>query len=353
MTRSSALPLALLLASVMYAAPAAAQEDDSKTFFAAGRELRATGRCEEAIVQFRKALDINPQGLGSLRNIAECEEQLGMLASARRSYWDLRRAVLQTNETKYQGWDKDAEEGYQRLAARVPKLTVRLSGKDLDRVRVTVDGKPLDPRLVGTELERDLGPHTVSANYGGAAPVTRRIELPEAARETLVLEIPDPTAAHPRPGIEQPRDEGSSGLRTAGMVSLAVGGAALVGTVISLVVRAGAKSDLEELCPDADPEPCVHADEAASASARDAQSRGDTASLLVNVFGGVAIAGIGAGITLAILGSDGDDTEVQPTNPSPTAPARAPAARRTPPQRMWVGVSPTMGGAMVGSKVTF
>ena len=351
MTRSSALPLALLLASALFAAPAAAQEDDSKTFFAAGRELRAAGRCEEAIVQFRRALDINPQGLGSLRNIAECEEQLGLLASSRRSYWDLRRAVLQTNETKYQGWDKDAEDGYQRLAARVPKLTVRLSGKELERVRVTVDGKPLDPRLVGTELERDLGGHTVAANYGGAAPVTRRIELAEAARETLVLEIPDPTAANPRPGpvVVERRDEGSPAMRTAGLISLTVGGAALVGTVVSLVVRAGAKSDLNDLCPEYDSGTCATSDRAAAESAH---SRGDTASLLVNVFGGVAIAGIGAGITLAILGNDGDDeTEVRPTNPGPAAPPRA--ARSAPPRRMWVGVSPTSGGAMVGSKVTF
>ena len=350
MTRNKAPALALFLAAILAAVPGAAQEDDSKTFFATGRELRAAGRCDEAIVQFRRALDINPQGLGSLRNIAECEEQLGQLASARRSYWDLRRAVRQTNETKYQGWEKDAEEAYQRLGARVPRLTVRLSGRELERVRVTVDGKPLDPRLVGTELERDLGPHTVAASYGGAAPVTRRIELAEAARETLVLEIPNPTAQHPRPAALPVRDEGSPALRTAGVVSLAVGGAALVGAVVSVVMRAGAKSDIEDICAEYESGTCATNERA---TVEDAKSRGDTATLLVNVFGAIAIAGIGAGVTLAILGSDGDDaTEVKPTNPSPAAPARA-ARRPAPSRRMWLGVSPTVGGAMLGSKVTF
>ena len=143
MTRSKAPALALFLAALMAAIPGAAQVDDSKTFFATGRELRAAGRCEEAIVQFRRALDINPQGLGSLRNIAECEEQLGQLASARRSYWDLRRAVRQTNETKYQGWR--GRRGATSAAARVPRLTVRLSAASWSG-SVTVDGKPLDPR---------------------------------------------------------------------------------------------------------------------------------------------------------------------------------------------------------------
>jgi hypothetical protein len=353
-TRSNAPALALFLAVSLAALPAAAQEDDSKTLFAAGRELRAAGRCEPAIVAFRRALDINPQGLGSLRNIAECEEQLGHLASARRSYWDLRRAVLQTNETKYQGWDKDAEAAYQRLGARVPKLTVRLKGRELERVRVTVDGKPLDPRLVGAELERDLGPHTVAANYGGAAPVTKRVDLAEAARETVVLEIPDPTAAHPRPEAVPLPGEGSSALRTAGVVALTVGGVALVGGLVSLFVRQNAAGDVEDLCPGyEDADACVVAkdDVGTLESARD---RAQTTSTLVTVFGGVAIAGIGAGVTLAILGADDDGgTEVQPTNPAPTAKkpnARAPVSA---PKRAWFGVSTTFGGAMARAKVTF
>ncbi|MEJ7734439.1 MAG: hypothetical protein WKG00_35230, partial [Polyangiaceae bacterium] len=108
--------------------------------------------------------------------------------------------------------------------------------------------------------------------------------------------------------------------------------------------------DIEEICAEYESGTCTTNERA---TVDDARSRGDTATLLVNVFGAIAIAGIGAGVTLAILGSDGDDgTEVKPTNPTPGAPART-ARRPAPPRRMWLGVSPTFGGAMVGSKVTF
>jgi len=152
-------------------APAGATEEDSKTFFAQGRKLRADGNCPDAIVAFRRALEAFPQGLGALRNIAECEEQLGQFASARNDWWSLRRAVLQSNEPKYEGWDKDAESAYARLASKVAKLTVRISGEGASAAHITIDGKPLDPRLLGVELERDLGLHTIEAAYGGVDPV--------------------------------------------------------------------------------------------------------------------------------------------------------------------------------------
>src|SRR6185436_11743436 len=105
-------------------------EEDSKTFFAQGRQLRAAGNCPDAIVAFRRALEAFPQGLGALRNIAECEEQLGQFASARNDWWSLRRAVLQSNELRYESWEKDAEQGYARLATKVAKITIRIHGAD-------------------------------------------------------------------------------------------------------------------------------------------------------------------------------------------------------------------------------
>jgi hypothetical protein len=155
--------------------PASARADDSETFFAQGRALRAEDKCAEAIVAFRRALDLKPQGIGSLRNIAECEEALGQFASARTDWWSLRRAVLQSNEPKYQGWEKDAEEAYRRLEPKVGHLTVRLEGVSIERARVSIDGKPLDPRLVGVELERDLGAHVIEVRYDGAAHARGRL----------------------------------------------------------------------------------------------------------------------------------------------------------------------------------
>src|SRR5437867_2115144 len=107
-----AAPAVAILLTTLTAPPAlASPETDAKDLFARGRELRANNDCGSAAPLFRKAWTVYPQGLGSLRNLAECEEQLGHFASSRRAWLDLKRALITApNDPKYDGWDKDSEE---------------------------------------------------------------------------------------------------------------------------------------------------------------------------------------------------------------------------------------------------
>ena len=334
--RSSNRAALCLVAVMLLAAPARAANEDAETFFAQGRQLRVGGDCTRAVVAFRRALELKPAGLGALRNIAECEESDGQFASARNDWWSLRRAVLQTNDPKYEGWEKEAEAAYTRLAGKVARLTVRIVGDALDRVRVTIDGKPLDPRLLGVELERDLGLHTIEAAYGGAAPVAEKRALTVGSTETITLTIPapkptdKPLAPLPvTPSLVPPPDR--SGLRTAGFVVLGVGGLAAVGSVIAGVVSLSALSAVKEGCPEP-PAPCRNADQ----TVLDAYSRGQTSSTLANVFGGLGIAGLGAGAVMIFVG-----------RPSPAASAPAAAVK------VDGGLSPLPGGGRVWAEVRF
>lgn len=299
--RARALLISALLALGAAApSPAWAVDADAQTFFAQGRNLRAEGRCAEAIVAFRRALDLYPQGLGALRNIAECEEALGQFASARNNWWSLRRAVLQSNEPKYDGWERDAEQAYERLASRVARLTIVLRGAQLERAEVSIDGKPLDPRLVGVEIERDLGPHVIEVAYGGAAPLRRQVELAAGERESVTIDLPAAAQAGSHavpvtpvvPAAPAP-PRGGSGMRTAGFVALGVGGGGVVAALIAGAVRNSALDEIEAACPSLT---------GCSPALQDAESRGRTAATLVNVFGAVAIAGVGVGVPLLFLG---------------------------------------------------
>jgi hypothetical protein len=326
--RSSKGRLAALgLAGLLLAVPAAAlaAEDDSKTLFAQGRELRVAGKCEQAILAFRRAMELNPSGLGSLRNIAECEEKLQLYASARRSYWDLRRAVLQSNEPKYQGWDKDAEAAYRALEPKVSRLTIALRGEKLERASILLDGKPLDPRLAGVEIERDLGPHTIEVHYGGASPLTVKVTLAEGQRETVTIDVPSQGKAPPPP---PPPEAGSSGLRTGGIVALGVGGASLAGMVVAIGIRSSALSDIEAGCPGY---------QSCPAALRGRYDTGVTASMLTNVFGGLAVAGLGAGATMLVLSRGSGSSSNGSGEPTTAA----------------VGIVPTWEGARVHAIVRF
>jgi hypothetical protein len=296
-------------------AAAPAHADDSETFFAQGRALRADGNCADAVVAFRRALELRPQGLGSLRNVAECEESLGLFASARTDWWSLRRAVLQSNEPKYQGWDKDAEAAYRRLDAKVARLTVRLEGVSPERARITIDGKPLDPRMVGVELERDLGPHVVEASFDAAGSLVERRTLDAGTHEVVTLTIPAPApgtatsmpAPAPAAAANGDEDVRRGRLKIAGIAALAAGGVGALGLGISAGVRASALSSFGV---------CAPSYQGCPSNLMSEQSKGQTASALANAFGVIMVAGVAAGVPLLVLGLRKGDAKT--SEPPPT-----------------------------------
>ncbi|XXX77187.1 tetratricopeptide repeat protein [Sorangium sp. So ce134] len=320
---------AALLAAAPTPALAIGAEEDAKTLFARGRELRSAGQCEQAVIAFRSALEIYPEGLGALRNIAECEEEMGRYASARRDWWDLRRAALQSNEAKYAGWSDDAELRYRALGNKVGTLTIRLQGAEGRSARVVLDGKPLDPRLLGVALERDLGAHTIELFYDGAAPLAERVELTPGAQRDVTLTVPAALPARDARGAPSaaaaPRS--SSGVRTGGYIALGVGGAGAIATAVALAVRAGALSAVEDGCS-----PAGGGGYVCPRSLQGDYDTGKTATTLAGVFAGVALVGIGTGVTLLLL---------SPSETASPAPGEPPVAE--------ISVTPSPGG--LGSRL--
>jgi hypothetical protein len=295
---------AAALAVVTATSPCRADgEEDSKTLFAQGRSLRDAGDCAAASVAFRKAWVAWPAGLGSLRNLAECQTELAQFASARRSWFDLARAVKLSGDPKYDGWVEHAEAKYVELHAKVPRVVIRLEGAATAEVRVVIDGQAVAPELVGTELERDVGSHQIEAFVGDTALTRQTVTLTEGARETAVLVIAIPEAApppQPPPGDDTVATP-TSGLAIGGYVALGIGVLGAAGTVVAIVVREGALSDLAGECEDyASGATCPQ-------TVTEFVDRGETASLLVNVFAAVGIAGVGVGAALLIADALGDD----------------------------------------------
>jgi hypothetical protein len=329
-TGSRALGCALVAVVALAASPAYA--DDGEAFFAQGRSLRSQGKCAEAIITFRRAFEVKPEGLGSLRNVAECEEELGQFASARTDWWGLRRAALQSNEPKYANWDKDAEAAYARLEGKVARITIKLVGHT-ENAQVSIDGKPLDPRLVGVELERDLGPYTVQVNYGAATPVVEHRTLMAGAKETVTLTLPDPALNPAKPGDDVPvaatHGSGGTGMRNAGIALVAIGAASFIGMGISIGVRAGAISNFSNCqvggsyvnCP-----PSLMGEE----------STGQQASTAATALAIIGAAGVAVGVPLIIVGSRNSN-----------------APNAAPPKTGKLSISPTAGGATLSFGVRY
>jgi len=291
---------------------------DAKDLFARGRELRTRGDCATAVGLFRKAYELYPDGLGSLRNLAECEESLGHFASARRTWLDLKRALLTLPDRKYEGWDQDATDAAARLAPKLASVTLEVSvvgpggePRPNAAVDVTLDGEKLAPSLMGTALDRDPGVHvvrvtgehlrdaaerTVQLGAGEAKHVALRVVVVEAVEPPNPAPVPPPLPVHETaestPAREAPpADHSSDARRTVAWVALGVGGASLIGAGISLGVRQSALGTINAQCP-----PYT----GCNPSLRPTDSTGKTASTLFDVLGVAGLVGVGGGVVLLL-----------------------------------------------------
>ena len=327
--RLGSLVVPLLGAAVLSAfVPSVARADavaDAKDLFARGRDLRAQGDCSSAIPLFRKAYELYPGGLGSLRNTAECEESVGHFASSRRAWLDLKRALITVDDRKYDGWARDASDAAARLAPKLATLTLEVSAvaasgasTSSEGVEVRLNGELLPPGLLATPLERDPGRYTIRvAGPRVSTPQERVVQLvagdtqrvafrvpvsnPAAAPEPAPAPTPAPAPAPPPPP-EQPSQTDDthpdSTHHTLAWVAFGVGAVGVIGTVVSVVVRQSAFSGVKShdctqgnsgfVCTDLTQKSAVDSD----------INKGNTASTLANVFVTVGIVGVASGVVL-------------------------------------------------------
>lgn len=291
---------------LLLAAPAQAADppDDAKTFFAEGRRLRLAGDCAGAVVQFELARKAFPEGLGSLRNIAECQEEMGQTASARRSWWSLRREAMARNEERYDGWKEDAERAHGRLEAAVPKVVIALEG-DTTGVAVTLDGRAVKTDLLGEPLERDPGVHHLVVRRGERVLHESDVKLRPAQTETVRVRLPAAQAEPIDPTQPIPEPSGVSGLAVGGWIGVGLGAASFIGAGIAAGVRQGALSDLETQCPTYDTGVCAAGSDAdAIASTQDRGTAAATATNALLIVGGVTAA---VGVSLLVVDLTSED----------------------------------------------
>lgn len=302
-----------VLAALTSVAPKTALADsvsDAKDIFVRARQLRAHGDCGSAIPLFAQANDLYPAGLGSLRNLAECQEAVQKFSSARQSWIELKRRVHGTTDPKYQGWDADADQAAARLEPKASGLVVALAVIDgngqpapADGVQVTLDGQALAPNLLGTRLERDAGHYelhvsgeklldSVDESVDLAPGQSQQVELharlkaepPPAAPPASIAVVPPPP----------PSDGGRRARRSLGWVALGMGVAGAVGAGVSFGVRQVAQSSLERSCPNY--RTGCNAD--LESTLQPTLNAGHVASTLVTVFGVVGVVGLAGGVVL-------------------------------------------------------
>lgn len=177
--------LLLFLVLLGWAGSSVAQPRDAaaaEALFRQGREAADSGDFATACEKFKESNRLDP-AVGTVFNIADCEERLGRLATA----WQLFQEVAQRLPP---GDDRQgiAKGRARALEPRLPKLAVRLSATAPAGTLVQRDGVELGAASLETALPVDPGPHQVSAGAPGHQTRVFDVVLREAESKSLDVE---------------------------------------------------------------------------------------------------------------------------------------------------------------------
>jgi len=291
---TAASRLALVASVVVAASPAFAQSPQATELFKEGRDLMKAGHYVEACSKFAQSQDMDPQ-LGTLFNLAQCDEKIGKLATALALY---REVVAKDSNAKRKAM---AAEFQSKLEPKVPKLVVQVAKPPASLV-VTLDGptgaKPIDANL---PIEIDLGEYTVIARADGFRELSTKIQIDtEGETKTVPINLAlvhgEESVQVVKPQPPQPKDEPPAEIAPVshrarnGKLVLIGGGALVVGGVVFGALAQGAWNDAKgvcggTLCPT---QPQV---DLAESHVNDARTYGNVSTGLV--VGGAVVAAVG------------------------------------------------------------
>jgi tetratricopeptide (TPR) repeat protein len=242
----------LLLTALSWATPmparAAGPSDAaaSQALFERGREAAARGELALACSSFAESQRLDP-GAGTLMNLATCEARQGKLASAWQHFQEA-AALLRPGDDRVNFVDTQIR----ALAARLPRLSVRLASTAPASARVLRNGTELGPASMGVALPVDPGSVELLVECAGRQP--RRTFLPIAEGEQLELTLeagapytPLASAAASAEAIANAERGGWQ--RNLGISLVALGSLGATVGLASGIVVAARKSSAEEHCP--------------------------------------------------------------------------------------------------------
>ena len=292
MTAGSDLARRGVLVAILLAASLASADPSALELFKQGRALAKQGKHAEACEKFKQSQELDPQ-LGTLFNIAQCEEKSGKLASALEAY---REVVAKDTNAERKAL---AAEYQSKLEPRVPKIVVQIEKPPASLV-VTIDGstgaKPIEANMPSPV---DLGDYTVVARADGYRELSTKIHVTQEGETTTVpislalvhdqdnVVVSKNVPVQPPP---QPEPEHSHRKRYA-VITMGVGGAAIATGIVFGVIANGKWSDAKAVCGGTTCPTQMQVDQA-QALVSDARSAGNLSTGLVVAGGVVAAAGV-------------------------------------------------------------
>jgi hypothetical protein len=324
--------MTIVLLAGLGAGPAEAQRSDTQAaaeqLFLQGRALMEKGDFEQACRALEASHKLDP-ALGTLLNLALCNEKQGKVASAWALYHEAADLARREGQSRREA---AARERAQTLEAELPRLLIQVTTQgQVPGLVIERDGSTVDAALVGTAVYVDPGTHRIVVWAPGYEDWIIEIRAEKGKQATVQIPVLQPAEqeASGQDAVNDaraPKATGASGTgddggatgkrRTRTIVGLGVGGAGVAAVAVGLGFGWSARSTWDDafssgLC-DRDTLTCSVEGQTQTDKAR---SRALVSNILVGAGVGLAAAGVVLYVTAPRRAESGGITVVPAAGP--------------------------------------
>lgn len=239
----------LATSSVASAQPSAAQLETARGLFREGVTAGDEGRWTAALDLFERAHALTGRA-DVLLNVAAAQVELGRLVAAAATY---RRFQAEADAAMIEQHGAAVASALADLEERTARVAVRIDPPGAPGCAVMLDGQPLAPATLGSDVPVDAGDHIAALLRGGAMLDAESFTLAERERREIVLTGAIMTASATGAARPQPADEAEHvfdapspprrGDDTLAIVLGVAFGVVVVGTAVALGVVLGVPNE--------------------------------------------------------------------------------------------------------------
>jgi hypothetical protein len=193
----------------------------------------AEGKYDLARSYFQQSQTAEP-AIGTLLNLAFCEDKLGQLGGALAHLGEALAAAEATDKRRPLISQRIAE-----VEARMPRVTIRTEKPLEPGVTVSLDAETLDAASLGKPVRIDPGAHALNCAGSRGERCARMFTIAEGEHSVQVLTVELPAVLQPVPSSSaSPAPTGAAGSDGRPSWAYVVGGAGVASVVVGLVAGA-------------------------------------------------------------------------------------------------------------------